>query len=551
LDTVQFKCVSCGFEKAIPSQYAGKRVRCPRCQAENLVPGTPGPQGMSVPPAGRTAAPSPAHATPAAAASPDLIKFHCPLCNQKISVGIQHAGRQLRCPKCKAVVAIPAAPKHEPPRAEPIGLTPSVGDAPHAKPSRGLDEPGISFERPFVRPQDSGSGLSPYPVLIDTPVARAGRATTNLRPPNRKRRVFALSIIGGAYLLALLLAAGAAAIFYQGRPKDSVVDVEPAKDTAMRFVTLLEAGNTLGAGELTSTELHGQLNEKEMARLISFVRAANGFTYQEEQHCIREKSGQLGVVLTYKPSSPMQTEPGSGSTEPNAGESVAGGESAAAAAETAESSPPADGSAEPNAAQTDEPNRGSAATEELDEEDLELGPSLILTLVEAEKGKFVIEGVTAMGANLKQSVSASSKVGDEISVRATLAPLMAMGTWVVKFAGLCTAAALLVIGVMVACTWVIFSKAGEPGWAAIVPFYGPWVLAEVAGKPGWWGLVLAMSVTLTSCGCYRYVTSIAVLALAMMICIGLAKTFQKSPLFGVGLCLLAPIYFPILAFWDE
>jgi hypothetical protein len=34
--------------------------------------------------------------------------------------------------------------------------------------------------------------------------------------------------------------------------------------------------------------------------------------------------------------------------------------------------------------------------------------------------------------------------------------------------------------------WGVFSKAGKPGWAAIIPIYNIIVLLEVADKPVWW-----------------------------------------------------------------
>ena len=34
---IKFKCSSCGFERDIADQYAGKKVLCPKCNASNLV----------------------------------------------------------------------------------------------------------------------------------------------------------------------------------------------------------------------------------------------------------------------------------------------------------------------------------------------------------------------------------------------------------------------------------------------------------------------------------------------------------------------------------
>jgi len=88
--------------------------------------------------------------------------------------------------------------------------------------------------------------------------------------------------------------------------------------------------------------------------------------------------------------------------------------------------------------------------------------------------------------------------------------------------------AVLVFFVIV--NWRIFTKAGEPGWAAIVPIYNVIVLLKIAGKPWWWIFILWLIVPL------------------FIAYIDLAHTFGKSTGFGVGLVLLSPIFFPILAF---
>ena len=42
--------------------------------------------------------------------------------------------------------------------------------------------------------------------------------------------------------------------------------------------------------------------------------------------------------------------------------------------------------------------------------------------------------------------------------------------------------------------WKTFTKAGRPGWAAIIPVYNYWVLFEISGKPGWWSLFSLLGV---------------------------------------------------------
>ena len=37
--------------------------------------------------------------------------------------------------------------------------------------------------------------------------------------------------------------------------------------------------------------------------------------------------------------------------------------------------------------------------------------------------------------------------------------------------------------------WFVFEKAGEPGWAAIIPIYNLLITIKIAGKPWWWLLL--------------------------------------------------------------
>lgn len=53
----------------------------------------------------------------------------------------------------------------------------------------------------------------------------------------------------------------------------------------------------------------------------------------------------------------------------------------------------------------------------------------------------------------------------------------------------------LAVGVLViAGMWGVFSKAGQPGWAPIIPFYNTIVLLRVVGKPWWWLLLVFIPV---------------------------------------------------------
>jgi len=93
-----------------------------------------------------------------------------------------------------------------------------------------------------------------------------------------------------------------------------------------------------------------------------------------------------------------------------------------------------------------------------------------------------------------------------------------------------------VVLLMVASLWKVFVKAGEPGWAAIVPIYNIFVLLKIAGKPAWWFILMLIPIV-------NFIV-------AIIVCIALAERFGKGAGFGVGLALLGIIFFPILGFGD-
>ena len=96
--------------------------------------------------------------------------------------------------------------------------------------------------------------------------------------------------------------------------------------------------------------------------------------------------------------------------------------------------------------------------------------------------------------------------------------------------------ALALLAVAIAGIWKTFTKAGEPGWAAIIPIYNLIVLCRIAGKPEWWVLLMLIPIV-------NFVV-------AILVAVGVAENFGKSALFGLGLAFLGFIFYPILGFGD-
>jgi hypothetical protein len=82
--------------------------------------------------------------------------------------------------------------------------------------------------------------------------------------------------------------------------------------------------------------------------------------------------------------------------------------------------------------------------------------------------------------------------------------------------------------------WKVYSKAGQPGWAAIIPIYNTIVLLQIVGKPIWWIFLFLIP-------CVNIIFAIWTVNL-------LSKSFGQSEGFTVGLILLPFIFYPILGF---
>ena len=94
--------------------------------------------------------------------------------------------------------------------------------------------------------------------------------------------------------------------------------------------------------------------------------------------------------------------------------------------------------------------------------------------------------------------------------------------------------ALLLIALMIVAMWILFKKAGKPGWAAVVPFYDQYTLYEITWGNGWRFLLLLIPI-------YNIV-------LAILTYIRLAKAFGKDEGYAVGLVFLPQVFVPMLAF---
>jgi hypothetical protein len=93
---------------------------------------------------------------------------------------------------------------------------------------------------------------------------------------------------------------------------------------------------------------------------------------------------------------------------------------------------------------------------------------------------------------------------------------------------------LLIALFLIVAMWKIFTKAGQPGWASIIPIYNIYIWCKIVGRPAWW--IILMLIPFVN------------FVICIILCIDLAKSFGKGAGFGIGLAFLGIIFFPILGF---
>jgi hypothetical protein len=117
-------------------------------------------------------------------------------------------------------------------------------------------------------------------------------------------------------------------------------------------------------------------------------------------------------------------------------------------------------------------------------------------------------------------VFAQADEGGGGGIAALLVPLIALAVAIFIIAGM----------------WKMYAKAGQPGWACIIPIYNFVALLQIVGRPLWW--ILLLFIPLVN------------LIILLIVFIDLAKSFGKGTGFGLGLFFLGAIFMPILGFGD-
>lgn len=89
----------------------------------------------------------------------------------------------------------------------------------------------------------------------------------------------------------------------------------------------------------------------------------------------------------------------------------------------------------------------------------------------------------------------------------------------------------------VAGLWMMFAKAGEDGWKAIIPIWNFLVVLKIVGRDWWWILLMLIPVVNV--------------VVWIIVELDLAKSFGRGTGFGIGLILLPMIFTCILGFGSD
>ncbi len=89
----------------------------------------------------------------------------------------------------------------------------------------------------------------------------------------------------------------------------------------------------------------------------------------------------------------------------------------------------------------------------------------------------------------------------------------------------------------VAGLWMVFTKAGEDGWKAIIPIWNVLILLKIVGREWWWIILMLIP--------------IVGFIIWIIVALDLAKSYGRGTGFGIGLIIFPYIWTIILGFGSD
>lgn len=92
--------------------------------------------------------------------------------------------------------------------------------------------------------------------------------------------------------------------------------------------------------------------------------------------------------------------------------------------------------------------------------------------------------------------------------------------------------------------WKIFTKAGQPGWPALIPFYNDYIMCTITGVSPWW--LLIVFIIAPACNIIPILGSLLSLAIviyySILLNVSLARSYGKEDAWAIGFILLQPFF---------
>jgi len=113
---------------------------------------------------------------------------------------------------------------------------------------------------------------------------------------------------------------------------------------------------------------------------------------------------------------------------------------------------------------------------------------------------------------------------------------------------------LILLVIYILAYWFILSKAGEPGWKALIPFYSTYTVFKLTWNTKMFALYMGLAVItnilvwMGGTAAASYLFSLGTMVVSILSCVKLGLSFGKGPGFIIGLVFLNPIFLLILAF---
>lgn len=114
--------------------------------------------------------------------------------------------------------------------------------------------------------------------------------------------------------------------------------------------------------------------------------------------------------------------------------------------------------------------------------------------------------------------------------------------------------AVVLLIIYILAYWMIFNKAGEPGWKALIPIYSTYTEYKLVWNTKMFAVFMAFAVAtailenMDGMLFLYYAASIGTIVMNIIACVKMSMSFGHGTGFAIGLILLNPIFLLILAF---